>query len=119
MLVLPDEKLDREQLAYVEALCDISPEIRRIRELALSFREVFHKRALSAFDAWRRAAEEGPLRRFAAGLAADIDAVRAAIALPWSNGPTEGQINRPKLLKRQVYGRAGFDLLRARVLHAA
>lgn len=119
MLVLPAEKLDIEQRAYVEALCDISPEIARIRELALGFREVFREKNLSAFDAWLRAAEDGPLRRFAAGLAVDIDAVRAAIILPWSNGPTEGQINRLKLLKRQMYGRAGFDLLRARVLHAA
>ena len=45
--------------------------------------------------------------------------MRAALSLPWSNGPAEGQINRLKLLKRQMDGRAGFDLLRSRVLHAA
>ena len=42
-----------------------------------------------------------------------------AVAEPWSNGPVEGQINRLKLIKRQIFGRAGFDLLRQRVLHAA
>lgn len=55
---------------------------------------------------------------FAAGLKQDGAAVRAALILPWSNGQAEGQINRLKLLKRQSYGRAGFDLLRQRVLIA-
>lgn len=56
---------------------------------------------------------------FAAGLRQDYAAVRAAVELPWSSGQAEGQINRLKMLKRQMYGRAGFDLLRVRVLHAA
>ena len=45
--------------------------------------------------------------------------MRAAVAEPWSNGPVEGHIDRLKLIKRSMYGRAGFDLLRQRVLHAA
>ena len=45
--------------------------------------------------------------------------MRAALALPWTTGPAEGDVNRIKLLKRTMYGRAGFGLLRARVLHAA
>jgi transposase len=49
----------------------------------------------------------------------DGAAVRAALTEPWSNGQAEGQVNRLKLLKRQSYGRAGFDLLRRRVLLAA
>lgn len=59
------------------------------------------------------------METFAAGLAKDGDAVRAALTMPWSNGRTEGQVNRLKLLKRQSYGRAGLDLLRRRVLLAA
>lgn len=59
------------------------------------------------------------LQGFARGLHADLPAVRAALALPWSNGQTEGQIHRLSALKRQRYGRAGFDLLRIRVLNAA
>jgi hypothetical protein len=55
---------------------------------------------------------------FAAGLEQDRAAVRAALTTPWSNGQAEGQITRLKLLKRQMYGRAGFDLLRRRVLLA-
>jgi transposase len=49
----------------------------------------------------------------------DFDAVRAALTLPYSNGQTEGQVNKLKSLKRQMYGRANFDRLRRRVLHAA
>jgi transposase len=58
------------------------------------------------------------LRAFAAGLAGDA-AVRAGLTEPWSNGQTEGQITRLKLLKRQGFGRAGFGLLRARALGVA
>ncbi len=57
------------------------------------------------------------LRRFVSGLTRDRDAVEAALHLPWSNGPVEGQVHRLKLIKRQMYGRASFDLLRLRVLH--
>jgi transposase len=59
------------------------------------------------------------LARFARGLQDDLAAVTAGLTLPWSNGVTEGQIHRLKLVKRQGYGRAGFALLRQRVLHAA
>ena len=58
----------------------------------------------------------GSLARFAAGLQKDLAAVLAAVETCWSNGQVEGQINRLKTLKRQMYGRAGFALLRARVL---
>ena len=58
------------------------------------------------------------LRRFARGLLEDLPSIQAALTLPWSNGQVQGQINRLKLIKRQRYGRANFDLLRARFLHA-
>lgn len=74
---------------------------------------------LRALGAWVEAARRSPLRTFAQGIHSDVAAVRAAIELPWSNGPTEGHVNRLKTIKRQMYGRAGFDLLRARMLHAA
>jgi transposase len=56
------------------------------------------------------------MRQFAATLRRDLAAVRNAISEPWSNGQTEGQINRLKTLKRAMYGRAGTELLRARML---
>ena len=73
-------------------------------------------------DAWlaeARACGVGALETFAAGLEVDGAAVRAALIEPWSSGQAEGQVNRLKLLKRQSYGRASFDLLRRRVLLAA
>ena len=60
-----------------------------------------------------------PIASFAKGIAADQAAVLAALMEPWSNGQTEGQINRLKLIKRQMYGRAHLDLLRARVIGTA
>jgi transposase len=57
------------------------------------------------------------LRTFAAGLDADYSAVHAALSHEWSNGQLEGQTNRLKVIKRMMYGRAGFDLLRIRVLY--
>ncbi len=60
-----------------------------------------------------------PLEEFAVSLRRDLAAVQAALDLPWTTSPAEGQINRLKMLKRTMYGRAGFPLLRARVLHAA
>ena len=56
------------------------------------------------------------LKSFANGVKKDLGAVRAAMTLEWSNGQVEGQVNRLKLIKRQMYGRANFDLLRKRVL---
>ena len=57
--------------------------------------------------------------KFAASLRHDLAAAQAALDLPWTTSPAEGQINRLKMMKRTMYGRAGFPLLRARVLHAA
>jgi transposase len=57
-----------------------------------------------------------PLARFAEGLKRDAAAVQNALELPWTTSPVEGQVNRIKTLKRAMYGRAGFDLLRRRVL---
>lgn len=57
------------------------------------------------------------LRHFAIGLERDYAAVEAALRFAWSNGPTEGHVHRLKLIKRQMYGRANFDLLRLRVLY--
>ena len=56
------------------------------------------------------------LAQFARTLRHDLGAVELAIETPWNNGPIEGQINRLKVIKRQMYGRAGFKLLKARVL---
>ena len=56
------------------------------------------------------------MKNFASGLQQDYDAVKAAVSLKWSNGQVEGQVNRLKTIKRQMYGRVSFQLLRRRVL---
>ncbi|KIU26255.1 hypothetical protein SR39_31690 [Methylobacterium radiotolerans] len=76
---------------------------------------------LAAFEAWIVEAKASDIRAaqtFASGLVVDAAAVRAALAMPWSNAQSEGQITKLKLIKRLIYGRAGFDLLRRRVLLA-
>jgi transposase len=73
-------------------------------------------------DAWIETAvgsEIAELRRYAVGLRDDYAAVRAGLTRAESNGQTEGQINKLKLVKRAMYGRGKFDLLRQRMLHAA
>jgi transposase len=98
---------------------------RRFTELARACCAGSRDRAeapLEALEAWLRDARAcgvPAVGTFAAGLEQDGAAVRAALTTPWSNGQTEGQVTRLKLLKRQSYGRAGFDLLRRRVLLAA
>ena len=77
---------------------------------------------VTELDAWLAEAQAcgiGAIKTFAAGLEVDGAAVRAALTQPWSSGQAKGQVNRIKLLKRQSYGRASFDLLRRRVLLAA
>ena len=66
-----------------------------------------------------RASGVPAMETFATGLEGDSGAVSAALNTPWSNGQTEGQVNRLKLIKRQMFGHASFDLLRRRVLLAA
>jgi transposase len=78
------------------------------------------ERKYQEFDHWLESAKATgihELKSFAAGLVRDKAAVVAALSLPWSNGQVEGHIHRLKLIKRQMYGRAGFDLLRRRVLN--
>ena len=71
-------------------------------------------------DTWLDSLLQSPLKdlhSFAKGIRSDIEAVEAGLILPWSNGQTEGQMTRLKLLKRQGYGRANFQTLRKRVLY--
>ena len=82
---------------------------------------MLRKRQSEHFDSWLNRAIEGDLptlARFAEGLKEDYEAVKAGLTLPWSNGPVEGQINRLKMLKRQMYGRASMDLLSNRFILA-
>ena len=113
------EKRSRLAQLYLEQLCQIDSTMAQLYELALSFLTMVRERRGEDLAAWRtQVAQSGmdPLVRFAAGLQDDLAAIEAGLTLPWSNGVTEGQVNRLKLLKRQAYGRAHVALLRQRMV---
>lgn len=118
LLTAPSERLKPPELHYVEAICDASPVLARVHTLALEFRRMLGAHDPNALAPWLDIAEHGELRSLATGLRRDKDAVLAAILFRWSNGQVEGHVNRLKLIKRTMYGRAGFQLLRRRVLAA-
>ncbi len=122
LLVRRKDRVPEDERGYLARLCDHEPTIGLAYDLAQEFAEMARERRGRAFDAWlTRATASGitELQRFARGLVEDRPAVEAGLSLEWSNGQTEGQVNKLKLLKRQMYGRANFDLLRRRVLRAA
>jgi transposase len=112
-------QLAAEQQTLLDHLSVQCPDLLQLRELSAEFRDVFEHGDGQGLRAWMMRAKHsgiGSLARFAASLQKDLSAVLAAVETCWSNGQVEGQINRLKALKRQMYGRAGFTLLRARVL---
>lgn len=122
LLIQSPDELDAEQILVRNTLCDCCEDVAAIYPLVQRFVRMIADRDVGAFDLWLADARECPvskLRSFAKSLQQDYQCVRAALAYEWSNGQTEGQVNRLKLIKRQMYGRAGFDLLRIRVLHSS
>jgi transposase len=104
---------------YLEELCSKSPEIATLASWAREFGRIIRKRDVDAWPQWCKDAKSSLLATFAKYLCRDEKAVLAALQQPWSNGPVEGNIHRLKLIKRAMYGRAKFDLLRIRVFNAA
>jgi transposase len=84
-------------------------------DLVERFHRMVRDRDAAALPAWTADVADSVLASFGKGIFADRGAVAAAMTLPWSNGQTEGQITKLKLVKRQMYGRAKLDLLRARL----
>ena len=112
----PTERLSEQQQILFEQVAVNCPIIRSMRFLALDFCEAIPPHGTPHRIRTATQSGIGPLVRFAYGLRRDFNAVVGAVKTSWSNGQTEGQINRLKAIKRQMYGRAGFHLLRARVL---
>lgn len=118
-LTKPPMQRSPDEQRWVEAAITGHPQIATAEHLAQRFRQVFKDRNSDALNAWLTsslASDIPELKRFVAGLERDYQAVVAAIEQHWSNGQVEGQVHRLKLLKRQMYGRSGFQLLRRRVL---
>ncbi len=119
LCIKPRGALTVNQERKVDALKQGSDTFATLRSLSMRFRGIFHSRNSARLEDWIDDAIHSGLvflARFARVLRRDIDAVCNAIDLPWSNGQAEGQINRLKTIKRAMYGRAGAELLRARMM---
>jgi transposase len=122
LFVCHPEKLDQTQQQELALIKQASPCAEVAYRLAQAFMQMIRERSGHQLDAWLSSAEASRLPEFtsfAKGLQHDKAAVLAGLTLPWSQGPLEGHVNRLKLLKRSMYGRAKLPLLRARVLHVA
>ena len=110
----PEEREDLRQLRQA------SPQLEVTYQLVDEFLHMVRERTGEQLEQWLKKVEASHLQAFqtfVTGVQKDKDAVLAGLTLPWSNGPLEGNINRLKLSKRSMYGRAEFDLLKLRVLY--
>lgn len=114
------EKRTAAMQALYEAIRTLTPRIAALVGFSDRFTTLLRERHQERLDPWiadARSSDIKEVRYFAIQLTRDEAAVRAACSVEWSNGQTEGQVNRLKCLKRAMYGRAKFDLLRQRVLY--
>jgi transposase len=119
LLVKPQEKLNDDESLSLQRMLQASETVACAHTLGQRFAEMIREQKSEALSPWLKDATDSgidALKQFAKGIKQDFDAVLNALLFKWSNGQLEGQINRLKLIKRQMYGRAKFDLLRKRVL---
>jgi len=122
LFVTDQQQLTADQRTLLERICQANAAFQELYQLGQDFAQMVKQRQSRRLDSWLARAHQSSLvelRGFASGIKRDYAAVQAALSLPWSQGQVEGQITRLKLLKRQMYGRARFDLLRLRVLSTA
>jgi transposase len=120
-MLLKPEELEAKEREMVDHLYLLSPEVKTAQQLAISFMEMIRDRRAERFPGWISQVMESripELKSFADSLKQDQLAVVAALTHEWSSGRVEGQVNRLKLVKRAMYGRAKPDLLKARMLKA-
>lgn len=113
------ENLPDKRRAHLDELLAVCPEMTALARLVRDFAQLMGERRGNDLDSWMadvRAAHLPELAPFLNGLEQDREAVLAGLTLPYSNGPTEGVNTKTKLIARQMYGRAGFQLLRHRIL---
>ena len=122
LFVCQPEKLDQRQRGELALIRQASPHAESAYCLAQAFMQMIREHTGEQLDTWLSSVEVShlpELESFAKGIQQDKAAVQAGLTLPWSTGPVEGHVNRLKLIKRSMYGRAKLPLLRARVLHVA
>lgn len=120
LIVKEPDSMDLEEATTRMRLIAADEQVSQLANLAQRFGEMVRQRHSESLHTWLTDATcsgMGAIISFVNGLRADLMAVTNALSLPWSQGQVEGQVNRLKTLKRQMYGRANFDLLRLRVLH--
>ena len=113
------DSLSKSESVTIAAIEEGVPSLVEAREVIADFQGLVRAKAEGQLPAWIDRAANSLVGSFANGIRRDIVAVHAAICSPWSNGQTEGQVTRLKLVKRQMYGRAKLDLLEARLIGAA
>jgi transposase len=119
LLGKPTADLTSAEARSVAALTALCPQIADAQRLLGTFRTMVTERCIEQLDPWLQQGERSGISEvvgFVQGLRRDHGAVKAALRYEWSQGPVEGHVNRLKTIKRQMYGRAGFTLLRRRVL---
>ena len=112
------DALSRPETLTIATIEDSVPALVEARAAVAAFQIMIRKKAGEELDDWIDRAKAGLLASFASGVMKDRAAVTAAITNTWSNGQTEGEITRLKLIKRQMYGRAKLDLLESRLIGA-
>jgi transposase len=112
------DTLSKAETVTVAAVEAGVPALVEAREIIAEFHLMIRRKAAAGLTHWIERARASLVASFGSGVAKDEAAVRAAITLPWSNGQTEGQITRLKLVRRQMYGRGKIDLLQARLIGA-
>ena len=120
--LLPVERLTAKQQAQLTQLCQADAVFAHVYQLVQAFIALLHQKTDQDLTGWLEEAQQSSVAElisFANGLVRDEATVRAGLRLSWSQGQVEGAVNRLKLIKRSMYGRAKFDLLRIRVLYAA
>jgi transposase len=120
LVIRREETLDAQERRQLTALQSQEGEVAEAIRLSQDFAGLVRQRQPAQLDSWLGRAARSTVQAFArlaGSLRDDYAAVKAGVSLPWSTGPVEGQINRLKMLKRQMFGRANIDLLRLRVLY--
>jgi transposase len=118
LLTTSRDNLTKSETVTIAAIEGGVPLLVKARDITADFHRMIRRKSENELAPWIDRARESLVASFGNGVAKDIQAVRAAIVSPWSNGQTEGQITKLKLVKRQMYGRGKLDLLQARLIGA-
>lgn len=119
-MIKNEKDLDQDEQTYLSMVFHLNTEIKVIQDLTLSFQQMLKTRNVALLDNWIARVESNNLpefNSFVKGIARDEEAVRNGLTYHWNSGQVEGQVNRLKMIKRQMFGRANFDLLKQRVLN--